>query len=700
MDRLELMSPAGSLESIYAAARAGADAIYFGGGDFNARRNAKNLSNEELLSAIKYLNERKIRSYITINTLLTDRELTELVPFVRLLARGGVSAVIVQDLGVAKMVHESFPELAMHASTQLTVCDLAGAVALKKLGFSRVVLARELPLSEIEFISKNCGIETEIFCHGALCMSYSGQCYLSSAIGGRSGNRGLCAQPCRMQYNFFGEAPTAHLSLKDMCLASQLDTIAAAGVACIKIEGRMKRPEYTALVTSIYKKAILEKRAPTRAEMEKLTLMFSRGGFTDGYFTDKCGAHMFGTKTEENERDLKALYKEINDTICAHDPLGTAVDMHFTATSGQPICLTCKEHDGTEVSSVGEVPEKSMFKETTTDDIEQNLRKTGGTPFYAENVKCSLARGLRIPASAVNAMRRECLDKLCSIRTDCGTTLEHKWNAGYDRTNEKRDVKYIYSFLSTEQITDDVLKYNPAYIYLPLREIDKKRDFVSGLCKKGHKVAAVLDRVIFDREWEQFVLMLKSAKELGVNAVVCSNIGHAELLSSIGFELHGDFGLNIFNSQAMKQYKAMGITCQTLSFELNFAQIRDISKCCDSQIIVYGRLPLMITENCIIKKRGTGGCSCQSSGNALYDKTGRSFPLVASNSCRNTLYNSDKLFLADKRDEYVRLGLSYARLNFTIENWHECVSIAAAYEKDSQYVPERITRGLYIRGVE
>ncbi len=699
MSKLELMSPAGSLESIYAAARAGADAVYFGGGDFNARRNAKNLSNEELVTAIKYLKVRNKHSYITVNTLLTDRELKNLIPFLRVLNEAGASAVIVQDLAVASIIKKAFPDMPIHASTQLTVHNLDGALAMKELGFSRVVLSRELPFEEIKYITENCGIETEIFCHGALCMCYSGQCYFSALVGGRSGNRGLCAQPCRMTYSYENGAVGAHLSLKDLCLAKYIRDIKAAGVSCVKIEGRMKRPEYTAYVTNVYRRLIDENRGPTQRESENLKILFSRDGFTDGFFTGNKGGHMFGSKDNDiQSKELKEIYKEAQILYTGDEAPCVSVDFVFTAKENERMRLAASA-GGNLYECFGGTAERANFRPTTADDIKNSLRKTGGTIFAPGEIEINMDEGLKIPLSVINSMRRQCLDALTAQRKSGAPRRELEWHFGYERLNTREAPQYIYSFTSNDQITKEALKSRPAYIYIPLLEYCKNLEGYAALQKAGQKIGVVLPRIIFDSEMPKVRKMLEEAEKNGANAAVCTNVGHPHLLKDTGFEIHGDFGLNVFNSQTMKQFKSMGVMCQTLSFELNFPQIRDISKCVESQIIVYGRLPLMVTESCMIKNR-TGSCSCEKGRCYLKDKTGRMFPVVREEGCRNTIYNSDVLYYADKQNLYRNLGLSYARLNFTVESPSECSEIIRAYTENTGYMPNKITRGLYQRGVE
>lgn len=697
---LEILSPAGSFEAMTAAVRAGADAVYFGAGGFNARRNAKNFGDDELASAMRYCHLRGVKTYVTVNTLVTDRELQEAKGLIARLNELGADALIVQDLGIARMARALAPDLPLHGSTQMTVHSLGGVLAAHKLGLERVVLSRELPLEEIRFICQRSPIEIEVFCHGALCMSYSGQCFLSSAIGGRSGNRGLCAQPCRMNYAFFGGAPSPLLSLKDLSAAGHLRALAEAGVKCLKIEGRMKRPEYVALATKTYTDAVREEREPTRAEMERLRTVFSRDGFTDGYLTGKKGENMFGVRDEQSAREAKAVYRQAYEIYKAEpEPPCVPVDMKFCAHAGQPVTLDVRDADGFEYSAQALPAESARTRATNAEEIESGLRKSGGTVFEVRRSVIELGEGLRVPMSAVNALRRRCLEGLETVRQKVPERRAGEWEAGLHRGGHSGAPGYIFSFIRLEQLSQKLFDLSPDYIYLPLREIDRQRDAVAGLLQRGQKVGAVLDRILFDSQWPEQIEMLRRAKALGVQALVCGNLAHPALLSGLGFELRGDFGLNVMNSQTLKELKALGLSSATLSFELNLAQVRDMSHALPTELIAYGRLPLMVTENCVIRRR-TGECACGGAPAAIIDKTGRSFPLLPESGHRNTLYNADKLYLADKSADLQGLGVSHLRLCFTTENARECEEIALAYQKGGGRAPERATRGLYYRGVE
>ena len=702
---LELLSPAGSPEAVVAAVQSGADAIYLGLGSFNARRSAKNFTEQEFLDSVKYCHERGCKVYVTLNTLASDREMEDVAALGRFVSEAGADAVLVQDLGVARVLRSVCPDLPLHASTQMSVHNLGGVHAAAQMGITRVVLARELTLDQIAVIASRSPIEVEVFVHGALCFCHSGQCYMSSLIGRRSGNRGMCAQPCRMQYSFQGSAPGYPLSLKDSSMAQHLKELERAGVHTLKIEGRMKRPEYTALVTNIYKRALVEQREPTKEELEQLQTVFSRDGFTDGYLMGKRGNHMFGTRKEEAGREARAVYKQAQALYETQpEPPSVPVELHFSARAGQEMTLAVTDRDGNRYETTGLPAEAALNRATTEEEVAASLSKTGGTVFKAEKVHVELEPGLRASAAALNAMRRQCLEGLALVRRRAPERRTGDWQPGLRRLPYEGKPGLIYSFRSVEQLSSPILRSGPAMIWLPLSEIVRHLPMVQALMEKGLRFAAVLDRVIFDSQWPPVLEELRKIKEAGITDLVLTNIGQIHLMQTLGFTLHGDFGLNVMNSQSVKELRQMGLQSCTLSFEMNLAQIRDMSLGLDSQIIAYGRLPLMITENCITKRHGDGcardGRACSGNNNAIVDKTGRSFPILRENHCRSTLYNAEKLWLADKMNDLNGLGLRWLRLNFTTENTKEIEAVITAYQTGTGTMPERATRGLYYRGVQ
>jgi putative protease len=693
----ELLSPAGSYEAVIAAVGGGADAVYMGYGNYNARRRAKNLTGNELLQAVDYCRLRGVKTYITLNTLLTDRELLQVKEIITVLNRIGVDAVIAADLGLVRLIRSVAPELPIHGSTQMTVHNLDGVLFAARHGISRVVLARELTRDQIRYICENSPIETEVFVHGALCMSYSGQCYLSGIIGRRSGNRGLCAQPCRMAYHVNGRTIESYtLSLKDLCLAEKLTELRDIGVKSFKIEGRMKRPEYVAIVTSIYSKLIKEDRPPDKYELRLLNDVFSRQGFTDGYYSGETGKDMFGRHIENDDPGLSSLYREAQKSY-REDTRRVNVRFYCIVQKGEQALLAAEDTDGNRYISRGDIPERAYTKPLSGSVVREQLKKTGGTPFKCVTAKVKVDEGISLPLSSINALRRECIEKLTEMRMFVRERAEGEFNPGYQLINERGAPVYTVYVSDFAQITDELIALGPEIIYVPLqcavRNLKKLAEYNSKTI-----IAVGVPRVFKDDEKETVCSMLEKAYDAGITHALAGNVGGIEAARNLGFTVHGDFGLNVFNSQTLKELKAEGLVSAVLSSELTFPQIRDISKGIDTELIVYGRLPVMICENCIIKS-GTGACLCKNANN-LEDRTGAVFPILSEFGHRSVLYNSQKIVLADKQKDYADLGLWAARLMFSTENPRECVQVLERYLNKNNYMPSVYTRGLYYRGVE
>ena len=698
MKTLELLAPAGSYDAVVAAVQSGANAVYFGMGDFNARRMAKNFTEDELSQAVEYCRLRGVKTHVTLNTLVTDRELRDVADAVSKLNRLGVDAVIVADLGIARMIRQVAPELPIHASTQMTIHNLDGVIKAAEHGFTRVVLARELSRDEIRFICQNSPIEIEVFAHGALCMCYSGQCYFSGVIGKRSGNRGLCAQPCRMAYRLNERLPEGHpLSLKDLCMAEYLRELRDMGVASIKIEGRMKRPEYVAVVTRIYANLLREDRIPTREELQMLEDVFSRQGFTDGYYTNTVDREMLGTRLEEDAHGMQTFYKDARETYRGERPT-LGIRFYCVIRKNEPAVLAAEDTDGLRYIAKGPAPQPAQHHALTSSMVREQLRKTGGTPFGYLSAKVLVEDGLALPLSVINAMRRECTDALLAERSSPTRRPIGAFKPGVKLLNEKRPVVYTVSVLRAEQVTDELLRMAPAMVTIPLAELSHVLDRVPEW--SAHTTLCVgFPRIIRDLELPKIKEQLLFIRAAGIRHAMIGNLGHCKLAVDQDFTLHGDFGLNVFNSQSLKELKQDGFETVTLSPELSFAQIRDISKCVSTEILVYGRLPLMLLEHCIIKDQ-TEKCLC-STPYHLIDRTGANFPLVRDgDSCRTVILNAQKLFLADKKQDYAKLGLWGGRLFFTTEHPKECAMIFERYIAKSDFKPPVYTRGLYYRGVD
>ena len=694
---MELLAPAGSMEALRAAVCNGADAVYLGADTFNARINARNFSAADLQEAVVYCHVRGVKVHLTLNTLVLDREMPRAAELIRLAASCGVDAFIVQDLGVVSLCRQLAPDVPIHASTQMSIHSLEGVMEAAALGCSRVGLARELPAEEIAHICKKSPVEIEVFVHGALCMCYSGQCYLSSVIGRRSGNRGQCAQPCRLPYGYGRFESTRYpLSLKDNCLAGELDELRRMGVASIKIEGRMKRPEYVAIVTRAYR-TVLNGGKLTPSDLQELETAFSRQGFTDGYFRGQTGSDMFGRRQEGE--DTADLFASARATYEQGEPQRIGVRFYAMIRRGEPAQLAVEDPDGNLCRTRGPVPEQAVYRSLTPQDLEQQLKKTGGTPYLCTAVRSSLDPDLMLPASAINAMRRDVIAELTAKR---GRAAPARLNA-YDEPPRYDGIagepQLTIAVRTAGQITSRMLSMKPTVLYVPLSELAEHPDLPQRVSVET-QLAAILPRVIWSGELAPVARQLRTVYEMGVRQVLAGNLGQLHIARAAGFAVRGDFGLNIVNSRAMRYLREQGLDSQLLSFELTLPQIRDISKAVPAELLIYGRLPLMLMENCVMKNR-TGICACQTGTVRLVDRVGEEFPIVKDpGTCRNVLLNGKKLYLLDKKDALRGMGLWALRLQFTTENPGEIDKVLMDYQGRAVFDAGSYTRGLYSRGVE
>ena len=693
---LELLAPAGSMESLRAAVQNGADAVYLGVGEFNARQSAKNFTLETLNEALKYCHIRGVQVHLTLNTLVADREMQQVRNLIRAAAQAGVDAFIVQDWGVVQLCRQIAPHVPIHGSTQMTVHSLAGVQMCAAMGMQRVVLSRELNRNEIQYICAASPIEIEIFGHGALCMCYSGQCYLSAMIGSRSGNRGRCAQPCRQSYGYSRWENKYPLSLKDNCLVHYVGAIEEMGVTSLKLEGRMKRPEYVAAVTRVYRQAI--DGAPVTPEMmQTLSDAFNRQGFTNGYYLGKVTPRMFGIREDvpENQEFLQAARQSYES---GEAPL---VDLKFRAVvTVDGSSLTASDPDGRMCMAQGPIPERAMNVALTGQALAARIAKTGGTPYRCAEVRTQVDPGLMLSAAAINAMRRDVLNQMTALRA---RREEHP-------VKRAKDIPYFkgptglpgltVQVSVREQLTPRLLESETAMLYVPLHILAEDAKMCQALANRG-RCAAVLPRIVHDDELPRVIQRLSTVRSLGIRDVLVGNIGLMIPAKEAGMRLRGDFGLNIFNSASANVCRDLKLASATVSFEMTLPQIRDLSKAVNMEMIIYGRLPLMITEQCLIKNK-TGECACQSGVPIkLTDKTGADFPVVKeADTCRSVLLNGKKLYWLDRQNDLAKLGLWAVRMNFTTENAREVDRILEEYMVPTTFDPGACTRGLYLRGVE
>jgi len=676
----------------------GADAIYLGFGDFNARKKAKNFTHDELGRALEYCRIRGAKAYLTLNTLANDTELPQVAERAKEACRLGIDAIIVQDLGVMRAVRQAVPEVPLHASTLMSIHNLEGVKMAAAMGLRRVTAARELSRKKLSYICRHSPIEIEVLVHGALCMSYSGQCYMSAITGRRSCNRGFCAQSCRSSYNAVGHAIKQPLSLKDNCLVRYMAELDSMGVTGIKIEGRMRRPEYSAIVTGIYSKAAHKGRLPTQDDLRLLQKAFSRQGFTDGYFTDRRGPDMFGTHEEEKKSDT-VMFATARKNYLNGEFQRVPVRFVGTVRNGERTKLAAADDRKNTAVVYGPVPDPAFHKELTLAVLQTQLHKTGGTPFFCAGVKGTVEPGLSLPISAFGEMRRALLADILEQRRPIPERKEGEFRPAEHIPGHQEPPILTVSVMRPDQLSAGMEELCPKIIYIPVNAFEFESPMLNRFLKNSAiKVVAALPRVIHDNERKRVSDLLSRAMLLGVTDALVGNLGHIQFARSLGFTVRGDFGLNIFNSETLNVLRNLGLKSAALSFELQLSEIRELSKPIDTELIVYGRLPLMITENCVVRN-STGACTCDSFS-GLMDRNGALFPVEPEFGCRNVLLHSKKLFMADKRRATASLGLWAERLSFTTENALEGIAVMKRYMGIGAYVPSGFTRGLYFKGVE
>jgi len=692
---MELLAPAGSMEALRAAVQNGANAVYLGCGAFNARQSAKNFTPQALAEAVKYCHIRGVQVHLTLNTLVSDRETEEVCELIRHAATVGVDAFIVQDLGVVQMCRRIAPSVPIHGSTQMTIHSLPGVLLCAAWGMKRVVLSRELSEKEIRYICERSPIEIEVFAHGALCMSYSGQCYLSAAIGGRSGNRGRCAQPCRQCYGYSRRENRYPLSLKDNCLVSYLQDLDRMGVASLKLEGRMKRPEYVAAVTGVYRRA-LDNGQVTKPMMDALLTAFNRQGFTDGYYTGNLGRNMFGIREERSEdaawlRLVRQSYEAVENDL-------VGVKFH-AVVNAQGSYLTVTDPEGRSCTVTGAVPEPAIKQLLTEEFIARQLRKTGDTPYRCDVVTADITPGLSLSVSSVNAMRRDALNQLTALRGRRENVPLMRMRKFTHLSGNRENPHYTIQVTTREQIIPALFKLKPAVLYVPLHILAEDPDFCYQLSRRVN-VAAVLPRIVHDGQMADLRQDLRTVKEHGVKEALVGNLGLMLPVREAGLDLRGDFGLNLYNSLAMHSARELELKSAALSFEMTLPQVRDLSKTIPAELMCYGRMPLMVTENCLIRNK-TGECACHIGTTKLVDKTGAEFPVIRDgNSCRSVLLNGKKLNWLDRQNDLAKLGLWAIRLCFTTENAKEVDHVLSSCIRPVPFDPGSCTRGLYLRGLD
>ncbi len=657
MYKPELLCPAGDRRALEAAVDAGADAVYLGSVGFNARRGAHNFDAEDMRESIALAHAYGVKVYVAQNTLILDRERNDYLSAAESALAAGADALIVADLGGASLIRRRFPEAVLHASTQMSGHNTEAARQLHARGFSRMVCAREMSFENIRSFCQNSPLEAEVFVHGALCVCHSGQCLFSSVVGGRSGNRGECAQPCRLPYTVAGREAYP-LSLRDLSLAPHLPALAEAGVASLKLEGRMRSAEYVWAVTRIYRRLLDEGRGATAEEMRELAAVFSRGGFTDGYFRRSLDRTMLGVRSERDKSQSRA------QTPFPGLSRRVALDIHAEVRADRPIrlCLCAKDAC---VQVEGPVPQPARTAPMDKAMVTKNLVKLGGTVYAPQSVTVALDEGLMLPVSALNALRREAVTALDAKRLRAPAVVRRE--APDPRPEGRSASRLTARFYDPARIPREARALFDI-IYQPLERFD------------GSTSGVLLPPVIFDSQREAVADMLAEAAKRGARHALVGNLGHLSLATEAGLIPHGDLRLNATNTASMAALETLGLADVILSPELTLPQARDVEG--NRQVVVYGRLPLMLLEKCVARE--VGDClACEQGTATLCDRRGAKFPVFRAWPHRSEVYNSVVTSMSDKQDELARAGLVGRHFIFTTETKAQCAEVLAAFASGS-----------------
>ncbi|WP_310751879.1 DUF3656 domain-containing protein [Ruminococcus sp.] len=682
-NKIEILAPAGGMDSVIAAVHSGADAVYIGAKAFSARASAHNFDDDELRECVRYCHQRGVDVHLALNTLIFDDEMQDALELVKTAAKADIDALIIQDLGLVSLIKKTVPDLPLHASTQLTVHTPYGARALYEMGFERVVLSRELSLEEIKKIHESCPeVELEVFVHGALCMCVSGQCFFSAMLGGRSANRGMCAQPCRLPMRY-GENDHA-LSLKDNGSLHYLRELQELGIASAKIEGRMKRPEYVAAATIAAREA-RDLGFITDQTADRLRSVFSRTGFTDGYLRGEIGGEMFGFRQKSDVvsadgkllKEIRVLYKDEYKRI--------PVRFDFQARTGEKMRLTASDGTHTVTAESDEPVERAVNLPLSGERAAQSLKKTGNTPYTVEEITTDIAPDAAASASAINALRRKALEELNLRREKCHNYKINDIDIADELCDETRTEDRRRAIVRTLDFPDSFREFD--VIFVDVFGLDDHERLKESQ-KDGFHIGVEAPRVTFGNEEEVFG-RLKALRELGVQDLMAHNIAAVYMGKMLGYTVHAGFGMNIANSYTLKWAKEYGIASAQVSVEADLGHIERMRKCIPVGIIRYGYLPLMITRS------APAGESCKSKG-YLQDRKNERFPVVRREGY-SEIYNCVPLLMPQK--DYPLSGEVMSDFLFTVENSVDNMeNIMRKIRKNQDF--ERMTHGLYLRGVK
>lgn len=693
---LQLLSPAGSSEAVIAAVQSGADMIYMGYGAGGAGRNEADFSRDDLTQCLRYCRVRGCRAVVTLGELMTDDSIENAVERAVFAARQGADALLLQDIGLASVLRQVLPDMPLWGGMRMDIHSLDGALAAAAMGISRIMLAPELSFEQIAVIADKTPADIAVCVHGPLCFSHAGQCFISAMGDGQKSDSVLrCAEPCRRRMSLGGRMDDYPMSMADVCLIDHLEELEQAGVSCAVIGGRGRTPEYIAYVTGLYARAIRDRAVPTREERERLSELFAPYGLTDGYFTGFTGPQMIGAPKKPEPGAERAL-AEIRRGYMNGERRRVPVTFYAVLQQGAPARFAAEDTRGHRAVYEGYAPADLGRLGITAAHVESVLYRTGGTPYNCTDIKCAIDPHLDYADEELEAARRALLGQITDQCRDPEPILVcpgPEPPAGRSRTEPP---ELIIQIARPEQLTRELAETRPDRVYVPAEALAAGEPILDLFRQNGAVITAVLPQIVTDEEKPVLLELLATLKGMGVTEALVGNLGLIPAVVAAGMVPRGDFGLNLTNSRAVERLTHTGLASVTASFQLSARQIKKLAAVTDTEMIVYGRVPVMITEHCLIRN-SSGRCSC-TTPTSMSDAFGNVFPVEKGFGCRNVVYDGKKIFLADKPEIYQNAGLWAARLMFTTESARECADVAKRYRGLNSYQPNNTGRGLYAKG--
>ena len=693
---LELLSPAGSTEAVIAAVQNGADLIHIGFGATESGRNEEGFSSGELSQCLRYCRIRGCRTVVALNELTSDDTIGLAVERAVYAARQGADALMVQDLGLISVLRRILPDTPLWGGIRLGVHSLDGARTAAAMGLSRVMLASELTLEQVEYISRNAPIETAVYVHGPMCYAYIGQCYMSAFGDSRRSDSVLrCSEPCRGRFSLGGRMDECPMSMADLCLIDHLSELEKTGAACAVIGGRSRRPEYVAYVTGLYSRANRDGVMPTREEMDRLQELFAPYGLTDGYLTGQTepaatgGERPTGRAAERAMADIRKSYME-------GEFRRVPVTFYAVMQQGRTAMFAAEDNKGHRAVYEGYAPIDLGRQGITAERVRDVLYRTSGTPYNCVGVKCAIEPHLDYADEALEQARRALLSQITEQNRDPAPVTVAEPPGPPERKKRTEKPRLILQVCRAEQLTPELAAEAPDYLYVPAEILAAGAADLDPFRDRGTVVAAVLPRIVNDEEKSVLRELLATVKAAGIHEAVAGSLGLVPTVIEAGMIPRGDYGLNLSNLWAVSAMRGVGLASVTASFQLSAQQIRRLAGAADMEMIVYGRVPVMVTERCLIRA-SSGRCSC-STPTSMSDAFGNVYPVEKEFGCRNVVYDRNKIFLADKPEVYENAGLWAVRLLFTTESARECLDVTRRYRGEITYLPNNTTRGLYGKG--